>query len=187
MMGRIRLSDRSRGLRMPIAILARFLHYFARYVPMFPAMRVALHRLRGVRVGRGVFIGTEVFIDDAEPNLVTIEDDVTLIARVALIAHGYYPEHLQRYLAEAGGRRGITIRRGAYLGFGAIVLPGVTIGEEAIVGAGAVVTRDVPARTVVLGVPARVVKSLGEPPAADPAGPHAHAGTDPPPSAPRRE
>jgi len=163
MMGRIPRSEKSRGRRLPRAILNRFLHCGARYLPMFPAMRAALHRWRGVKVGKRVFIGSEVFIDDAEPDLVVIEDDVTIIARAALLAHAYYPEHLQPYLAEAAGRRGITIRRGAYLGFGAIVMPGVTVGEEAVVGAGAVVTRDVPPRAVVVGVPGKVVRMLDGP------------------------
>jgi acetyltransferase-like isoleucine patch superfamily enzyme len=54
------------------------------------------------------------------------------------------------------------LRRACRIGGGAVVLPGVEIGEEAFVGAGAVVTRDVPARTVVLGVPARVVRNVEE-------------------------
>jgi acetyltransferase-like isoleucine patch superfamily enzyme len=51
--------------------------------------------------------------------------------------------------------RGPTVRRGARIGAGAILLPGIDVGEEAFVGAGAVVTRDVPARAVVVGSPAR--------------------------------
>jgi acetyltransferase-like isoleucine patch superfamily enzyme len=58
--------------------------------------------------------------------------------------------------------KGPTIRRGARVGGGAILCPAVEIGEEAFVGAGAVVTKDVPARAVVMGVPARVVRELGE-------------------------
>jgi len=56
--------------------------------------------------------------------------------------------------------RPITIGHGAWLGSGAIVLPGVSVGEEAVVGAGAVVTRDVEPRTVVAGNPARVIRRL---------------------------
>jgi acetyltransferase-like isoleucine patch superfamily enzyme len=57
-------------------------------------------------------------------------------------------------------RQGPTIRRGARIGGGAVLLPGIEIGEEAFVGAGAVVIRDVPARAVVVGNPARVLRDV---------------------------
>jgi acetyltransferase-like isoleucine patch superfamily enzyme len=56
--------------------------------------------------------------------------------------------------------KGPTIRRGARIGGGAILLPAVEIGEEAFVGAGAVVTKDVPARKVVVGSPARILRDV---------------------------
>ena len=56
--------------------------------------------------------------------------------------------------------KGPTIRRGARVGGGAILCPGVEVGEEAFVGAGAVVTKDVPPRTVVVGTPARVLREV---------------------------
>jgi acetyltransferase-like isoleucine patch superfamily enzyme len=55
---------------------------------------------------------------------------------------------------------GPTIRRGARIGGGAVLCPGIEIGEEAFVGAGAVVTRDVPARMLVVGNPARVLREV---------------------------
>jgi acetyltransferase-like isoleucine patch superfamily enzyme len=58
--------------------------------------------------------------------------------------------------------KGPTIRRGARVGGGAILCPGVEIGEEAFVGAGAVVVRDVPARKLVVGNPARVLRDVNE-------------------------
>jgi UDP-2-acetamido-3-amino-2,3-dideoxy-glucuronate N-acetyltransferase len=58
--------------------------------------------------------------------------------------------------------RGAVLRRACRIGGAAVLLPGVEVGEEAFVGAGAVVTGDVPARAVVLGVPARVVREVGE-------------------------
>jgi UDP-2-acetamido-3-amino-2,3-dideoxy-glucuronate N-acetyltransferase len=56
--------------------------------------------------------------------------------------------------------KGPTIRRGARIGGGAVLLPGIEIGEEAFVGAGAIVIRDVPARGVVVGSPARQIREV---------------------------
>ena len=58
--------------------------------------------------------------------------------------------------------RGATLRRACRIGGGAVLTPGVEVGEEAFVAAGAVVTRDVPPRAVVMGVPARVVREVGD-------------------------
>ena len=58
--------------------------------------------------------------------------------------------------------QGATLRRACRVGGGAVLTPGVEIGEEAFVAAGAVVTRDVPARAVVMGVPARVVREVAD-------------------------
>ena len=59
-------------------------------------------------------------------------------------------------------RRGPTIRRGARVGAGAVLCPGVEIGEDAFVGAGAVVVRDVPPRVVVVGNPAHVLRDVAD-------------------------
>jgi acetyltransferase-like isoleucine patch superfamily enzyme len=58
--------------------------------------------------------------------------------------------------------RGALLRRACRIGGGAVLTPGVEIGEEAFLAAGALVTRDVPARAVVMGVPARVVREVGD-------------------------
>jgi acetyltransferase-like isoleucine patch superfamily enzyme len=161
--GNIPVSPETQGTRVVGAFGKRWLHVFARYAPLPPASRASLHRRRGVNVGKRVFIGTEVFIDDAVPSSVTIEDDVTLIAQTTVLGHTYYPQHFHKLLGEESERRGLrtVIRRGAYLGLRSTVLAGVTVGEYAIVGAGAVVTEDVPPYTVVVGVPAKVVREFG--------------------------
>jgi acetyltransferase-like isoleucine patch superfamily enzyme len=161
--GNIPVSPETRGRGLPGAVAKRWLHVVARYAPLAPSWRASLHRRRGVRIGRRVFIGTEVFIDDAVPSSVTIEDDVTLIAQTTIIGHTYYPRHLHRLLGGEAEREGMrtVIRRGAYLGLRSTVLAGVTVGEYAIVGAGAVVTEDVPPFTLVVGVPAKVVREFG--------------------------
>ncbi len=161
--GNIPVGPETQGTRVVGALGRRWLHVVARYAPLPPAARAALHRRRGVNVGRRVFIGTEVFIDDAAPSAVTLEDDVTVIAQTTILGHTYYPRHFHRLLGDESTREDLrtTIRRGAYLGLRSTILAGVTVGEYAIVAAGAVVVEDVPAYAMVAGVPARVVREFG--------------------------
>lgn len=161
--GNIPVGPETGGLHLAGAVWKRWLHSTARYVPLPPATRAALHRRRGVAVGRRVFIGAEVFIDDAVPSSVTLEDDVTVIAQTTILGHTYYPRHFHRLLGGEEQRADLrtTVRRGAYLGLRSTILAGVTVGEYAIVAAGAVVVNDVPPYTMVAGVPARVIREFG--------------------------
>ena len=161
--GNIPVSPETQGANLVGAVGKRWLHVVARYAPLPPAARAVLHRRRGVSVGSRVFIGTEVFIDDAVPASVTLEDDVTVIAQTTILGHTYYPRHFHRLLGDETTRADMrtTICRGAYLGLRSTILAGITVGEFAIVGAGSVVTSDVPAYTMVAGVPARVVREFG--------------------------
>ena len=86
----------------------------------------------------------------------TLEDDV-FIAPCVQTANDNFMGRTERRHAL---RRGPTIRRGARVGAGAVLCPGVEIGEDAFVGAGAVVVRDVPPRVVVVGNPARVLRDV---------------------------
>ena len=122
-------------------------------------VRSYLHRARGVRIGSNVFIGSLVILDEAYPEYITIEDNVQVSAGAKIVAHdssfkNVFHGGVPTYIG------GIILRRNAYIGSGAMILPGVTVGESAIVGAGAVVISDVPARTIVVGVPAKVVGTI---------------------------
>jgi acetyltransferase-like isoleucine patch superfamily enzyme len=86
----------------------------------------------------------------------TLEEDV-FVAPCVVTTNDNYMGRTEKRLSEM---RGPTIRRGARVGGGAILCPGVEVGEEAFVGAGAVVTRDVPPRAVVVGNPARVLRDV---------------------------
>lgn len=123
----------------------------------------ALHKMRGVKIahpGR-VRIAGNVLIDALYPELVEIEDDVYIAGGSAIIAHMTPTPYLRRYIPEVTFGT-VHIKRGAYIGVHSIILPGVTVGEGAIVGAGSVVTKDVPPLSVVAGNPARVIKRLDE-------------------------
>jgi acetyltransferase-like isoleucine patch superfamily enzyme len=158
--GTIPMSPKSKGFHLFSAFWKRILHCIARYFPLLPAWRVVLHKWRGVRIGKNVFIGAEVFIDDADPSLVRIEDNATIIAQSTLLGHAYYPNHFSTLLKTASQKQGTLIRKGAYLGLRTTVLPGVTIGEYSIIGAGSLVTKDVPPFSMAFGVPAKVVKTF---------------------------
>lgn len=162
-MGPIPLEEEFRGLGAVHSVAKRLLHAGARHLPMFPAWRVALHRMRGVQIGEGVFIGSDVFIDNTYPESIVIEDWVTIISRTFIIGHTFIPRHLQKVLEKDDmARSGVLLKKGCYIGGQCIIMPGVTIGECSIVGAGSVVTRDIPGYSIAMGIPARVTRAFSE-------------------------
>jgi len=114
---------------------------------------------RGARIGHRCKISSHSFICEG----VTIEDGVFIGHNVTFI-NDRFPRATDgqgRLQSEADWCcEGTLVKRGASIGSGATLLCGVTVGEEAIVGAGSVVTKDVPARSVVAGNPAKVIRNL---------------------------
>jgi acetyltransferase-like isoleucine patch superfamily enzyme len=113
--------------------------------------------------GRFITIGKRVFINHACSFLdmggITIEDDVLIGPKVNLITENHPLDPSDR---RALVSRPIVIKRNAWIGAAATILPGVTIGENSVVAAGAVVSKDVPANTVVGGIPAKFIKYLND-------------------------
>lgn len=111
--------------------------------------------------GRFIQIGKNVFINHACSFLdmggITIEDGVLTGPKVALVTENHPLDPVNRRALIC---KPIVIKRNAWIGAAATVLPGVTVGENAVVAAGAVVSKDVPANTVAGGVPAKVIKTL---------------------------
>ncbi len=108
-----------------------------------------------IRFGRGVFVNNGcTFMDRGG---ITLEEGVFIGPNVNLITENHAEEPELRHNVYG---RPILIRRNAWIGASSVVLPGVTIGENAIVGAGSVVTHDVPADTIVAGNPARVIRPI---------------------------
>ena len=106
-----------------------------------------------VKIGNGVRLHSNVFV----PEFSVLEDECWLGPNV-VVTNSRYPR--SRNVKEQ--LQGATIKRRAKLGANVTLLPGVTIGENALVGAGAVVVEDVPANAVVVGNPARVIKQISE-------------------------
>ena len=111
--------------------------------------------------GRFITIGKNVFINHACSFLdmggITIEDNVLIGPKVNLVTenHPLDPSNRTSLVATA-----IVVKRNAWIGAAATILPGVTIGENAVVAAGALVSKDVAPNTVVAGVPAKMVKVI---------------------------
>ena len=132
----------------------------------FTSGRIALFRLMGVRIGVDVYMGFDIELETNYPELVSIGDHVTISHRCIISAHMDSPSDtpVKRFIPM--GAKPVVIKDGAWICIGATILPGVTIGENAVVAAGAVVSHDVPANTVVGGVPARHIRNhdpLAEP------------------------
>jgi acetyltransferase-like isoleucine patch superfamily enzyme len=138
-----------------------FLGHWAYYSNWPHTLAALLHKIRGVKIRHicRVRIAGNVLIDTLYPELVEIEDDVFITRGVTIVAHFTPTPFLRKYISEVEFGK-VVIKRGAYIGVNAIILPGVTIGEGAIVGAGSVVTKDVPRLSVVAGNPARVIRTI---------------------------
>jgi len=138
-----------------------FVNFHLNLMAMFAphsTIRVLLHRARGVTIGKGVLIGFNVNIDNVYPNLITISDGAALAGSNVLLAHSKPPEHFRGVVESFAAP--VIVGRDAWIGIGAIILSGVTVGEGSVVSAGSVVTREVPPRYLVAGNPARHIKEL---------------------------
>jgi acetyltransferase-like isoleucine patch superfamily enzyme len=145
--------------------------------------------LAGATIGEGCFVGDQAYVRErttiGDRTLVgrgtSIDNDVTIGGRVSIQTSVYITafstieddvfvgpcamttndDTMNRH-ATGYALRGATLRRACRVGGGVVLTPGVEVGEEAFVAAGAVVTRDVPARAMVVGVPARTVREVGD-------------------------
>jgi acetyltransferase-like isoleucine patch superfamily enzyme len=115
--------------------------------------------LSGLAVGEECFLGDECLLDLAEG--ITLERQVTFAERVLVLTHtnvGYADHPLQAHFPATAAP--VVVERGSFVGAAATLLPGIRIGARSFVAAGSVVTKDVPADTLVAGVPARVVRAI---------------------------
>jgi len=128
-------------------------------------LRIVLLRSCGYKIGKKVYIGEDLIIseilEDFSEKLI-IEDRVAIGQRVTLVTSSD-PNYSRLYDYVKVKRGTIHIEQDAWIGAGAIILPNITIGEGAVVGAGAVVTKDVLPYTIVVGIPAKAIKKVNVP------------------------
>lgn len=106
-----------------------------------------------IKIGNNVFINSNLLA--MARGSITIEDDVQIAGNVSLLSNNHDP--YERMILPC---KPILIQKGAWIGANAVILPDVSVGKHSIVGAGSVVTKDVPDYAVVVGNPAKVIKML---------------------------
>ena len=131
-----------------------FFLWLANILPLRGHHRYKLVKLGGVNVLDKCFIYKNVYFDSVAPSLITIEKGVTITQNTTILTHYFDPRQTGRHL-----RLGtVHIKENAFIGCNTVICNSVTIGEGAIVGAGSVVTKDVPPFQVWAGNPARYIK-----------------------------
>ena len=132
--------------------------------PILPRyLRPRILKMAGCKVGKNIFIGAHVSFDPGHTDLIELEDHVHIAGHSILLCH---QRDLSNYFigddyAKLGYKLGrIHLKKGCLIGTHCMVMPGVTVGEGAIVGAYSLVTKDVPAWTIATGKPAKVVKEI---------------------------
>lgn len=128
-----------------------FRHYIGQFVRFFITFK---YRCFGIKIGEKTFISSGAWLDERRGILI-IGDHVHITNGVKLLSHDAV-EHIL-YPGRTGEKTTV-IKDGAFIGMGSIILGGVTVGENSIVGAGSVVTCDVPDYTLVSGNPAKILK-----------------------------
>ncbi|MBW9199776.1 acyltransferase [Bacteroidales bacterium SW299] len=132
--------------------------------PFLPRkLRPMILKSVGCHIGKDIFVGDHVKIDSGHADMITVEDHAHIAGGVRILCH---QRNLHNYyVGDDYAKLGyvikpVILKKGCLVGMESFVMPGVTIGEGAIVGAGSLVTRDIPAWTIATGRPAKVVKQI---------------------------
>lgn len=154
----IRNSAKRRGMNPWFFILKKAVNICLFRISFFcplNSIRIKCHKLRGVKIGKNVYIGMQCSIDNAYPEYIYIEDNVSIAAECLIIAHSNPYSHFRDVTSAQVAP--VIIKNGAWICVRSLILPGVTIGENAIVSAGSVIATDIPPRSVASGNPARII------------------------------
>jgi len=109
--------------------------------------RVQFHRWRGVNIGKSVFIGLRCTLDHAYPEYIYLEDNAALSGNDYILCHSNPQEHFSHVLESFVAP--VVIKKGTWITINVTVLPGVTIGENCVIGAGATISKNIKDKTIV--------------------------------------
>jgi len=126
-------------------------------------IKPSIWRLTGCKVGENVSIGYDVYYDVHNASLITIEDGVWIASKSTIFCHKREMTDFRigdDYNKLPYKKQPVILKKGCVIGIGSIILPGVTIGEGSIIGVGSLVTEDIPAWSIAVGNPAKVVKQI---------------------------
>lgn len=147
-----------------VLLLYGYSYSFMLFEPLnYKSLRAKCWKWIGCNMGKNIGIGRHVDFDYGNAELITIEDNVLIAHGCSFLCHkrdnskhyiGNNPHELP-YIV-----KGITLKRFCQIGTNSMIMPGVTIGEGAVIGAGSLVTKDIPAWSIAVGSPAKVVKSI---------------------------
>ena len=145
-------------------IKKKLFKYIAKLSPGY-GLRIWLLRKCHYKIGADVYIGEDlIIVDDLQDktNYLVIGDRVAVSPRVTFVLHT--KPNWSKIADYVNSNKGtITIEKDAWIGVGSVILPDVKIGECAVIGANSVVTKDVPAYTIVGGIPAKKIKTIDVP------------------------
>jgi len=127
---------------MLLNIAGRFLHALAFFLPFGKKLRPFLHRLRGVKIGKNVWISKLVYIDENHPEAISIGDNCTIGFRTTIYSHFYFGSR-KKLISEK-----VTIGNNVFIGPHCLILPNVTIGDNAVIMGGSVITKNIPPNTM---------------------------------------
>ena len=136
-----------RALKLPLMHLA--------WIAPHKRLRVLLHSWRGIKIGKNVEVGYMVMMGNVHPYAIHIGDNSVIAANVTVL------DHDNSYYYSRGGKvkqGDVHIGKNVFIGVGAVIMPGVTIGDGAIIGSLSFVNKDIPAYAVAAGNPVRIIR-----------------------------
>ena len=148
-------------LKIKIKFLKSWILHSLAYSSPLSSFSISMQRSRGVKIGKNCHFNPYVLIDLIYPKMVEIQDNVTLGSNSMIFAHSNPSANL--FLKQGEFPRKISkvvIKTGAVINPGAIIIAGVTIGENSIISPRSVVTQDIPDYCIAVGNPARVIKKI---------------------------